>query len=146
MVADPTPFTPGTALLGGILIGVSSILLMASLGRIAGISGIVGAALGPAGADRQWRRAFLLGLLLPGAVLSLASARPAIDFTAGPMTLLIAGLLVGFGTRLGSGCTSGHGVCGLARLSPRSLVAVLTFMAAGALTVLVLRHLMGGAQ
>ena len=77
---------------------------------------------------------------------SLASARPAIDFTAGPMTLLIAGLLVGFGTRLGSGCTSGHGVCGLARLSPRSLVAVLTFMAAGALTVLVLRHLMGGAQ
>lgn len=138
-----TSFTPVSGLLGGAMIGLSAVLLMLSLGRIAGISGILGGALGPQGTDRPWRLAFLAGLLAPGFVLVLLGVKPQVDFVAGTPLLVLAGLLVGFGTRLGSGCTSGHGVCGLARLSQRSLVAVLTFMAAGFVTVGVLRHLLG---
>jgi uncharacterized membrane protein YedE/YeeE len=139
-----TAFTPLSALLGGAMIGLAATLLLLSLGRIAGISGILAGGLGPSGTDRSWRLAFLAGLLAPGLVLVVVGQVPDFTFVAGGPLLLIAGLLVGFGTRLGSGCTSGHGVCGLARLSSRSLVAVLTFMAAGFVTVAILRHLAGG--
>lgn len=140
-----TSFTPLTALIGGGMIGLASTLLMLSLGRIAGISGIFAGGLMPGGTERGWRLAFLAGLIAPGAVLALSGQVPPFAFAAGGPLLVIAGLLVGFGTRLGSGCTSGHGVCGLARLSMRSLAAVLTFMAAGFVTVGILRHLLGGA-
>lgn len=136
-------FTPLSATAGGILIGLSAIMLMASLGRIAGISGILGGALSLTGGDRGWRIAFLAGLLLPGvAVLAGIAPRPDIAFVANGWLLALAGLLVGFGTRLGSGCTSGHGVCGLARLSRRSLVATATFMAFGVATVFLIRHIL----
>lgn len=141
-----TASTPISALIGGGMIGLSSVLLLLSQGRIAGISGIFAGAVAPRGTDRPWRLAFLAGLLAPGLVLALARGVPEITFVAAPPLLLVAGVIVGFGTRLGSGCTSGHGVCGLARLSPRSFVAVLTFMALGFLTVGVLRHLVGGAS
>ena len=141
----PTDFTPVTALVGGAMIGLSAMLLLLSLGRIAGISGIISGGLGPDGSDRGWRLSFIAGLLAPGLVVALVGAVPEISFTAGLPLLIVAGLIVGFGTRLGSGCTSGHGVCGLARLSGRSLVATLSFMAAGFVTVGVLRHLIGGA-
>ena len=138
-------FTPFSALLGGSLIGVSACLLMLSLGRIAGISGIVAGLFASAHDDRSWRLAFVLGLIGGCFVVRLAGAgAPPIEITTAIPELVIAGLLVGFGTRLGNGCTSGHGVCGLARLSPRSLAATLTFMAAGALTVFVMRHGIGG--
>ena len=139
-----TNFTPWSALLGGVLIGLSASLVLLVQGKVAGISGIVGRVLSPAAGDR-FDRWFLAGLL--GAGLVAALVHPA-SF-AGPPTgmgqLVIAGLLVGFGTRLGNGCTSGHGVCGLSRGSVRSLVATLSFMAAGFVTVFVVRHLMGGA-
>lgn len=131
-------------LLGGAMIGLAAVLLMGLLGRIAGISGIVGGLLppGPAG-ERGWRLAFLLGLvagpLLVGLVLGRTGIGPPL---ASLPVLLAAGLLVGFGTVLGNGCTSGHGVCGLARLSPRSLAATLTFMASAVATVFVVRHLL----
>lgn len=142
MSIDWSAFTPFTALAGGALIGGATVLLLLMNGRIAGISGILGGLLKPAEGDVAWRTAFVLGLLLaPGAFL-LAGALPAMQIDAGWGTLIAAGLLVGFGTRLGSGCTSGHGVCGLARLSPRSMVAVLAFMAAGFATVFVVRHLL----
>jgi uncharacterized membrane protein YedE/YeeE len=138
-------FTPCSALLGGSLIGLSACLLMFSLGRIAGISGIVAGLFAPAHDERSWRVAFVLGLIAGCFVVRLAGASPQpIEITADIPDLVLAGLLVGFGTRLGNGCTSGHGVCGLARLSPRSLAATLTFMATGALTVFVMRHGIGG--
>lgn len=138
-------FTPYSALLGGSLLGLSACLLMLCLGRIAGISGIVAGLFAPAHDDRSWRLAFVLGVIAGCFAVRLAgaSARP-IEITAGIPELVLAGFLVGFGTRLGNGCTSGHGVCGLARLSPRSLAATLTFMAAGAFTVFVMRHGIGG--
>jgi uncharacterized membrane protein YedE/YeeE len=126
------------------LLGLSACLLLLSVGRIAGISGIVGGLLGPAPADRSWRLAFVLGLIAGCLVVRLAGTEVQPIVGAGFPELVIAGLLVGFGTRLGNGCTSGHGVCGLARLSPRSLAATATFMAAGALTVFVMRHGIGG--
>ncbi len=135
-----TAFTPLSASVGGAMIGLSAALLLLSLGRIGGISGIVAGGIGPMSTMRGWRLAFTAGLLVPGAVLALLGHLPAIDFVATGPHLLIAGLLVGFGTRLGSGCTSGHGICGLARLSPRSIVAVLIFMAAGFATTTLLRH------
>ncbi|MBD0426477.1 YeeE/YedE family protein [Aquisalinus flavus] len=136
-------FTPLSATAGGIMIGISAIMLMASLGRIAGISGILGGALSLTGGDRGWRVAFLAGLLLPGVVVLAGIApRPDIDFVANGWLLALAGLLVGFGTRLGSGCTSGHGVCGLARFSKRSLAATATFMAFGVATVFLIRHIL----
>jgi uncharacterized membrane protein YedE/YeeE len=143
-VIPPTDFTPFSALIGGGMIGLAAVLLMLSLGRIAGISGIIEGGLTPQGTDRGWKLAFLAGLLVPGLVLNLSGSLPELSFVATGLLLVIAGVLVGFGTRLGSGCTSGHGVCGLARLSPRSLVAVLSFMVAGFVTVGLLRHALGG--
>ncbi len=131
-----------TALFGGVLIGISATLLLWSIGRIAGISGIVNGIGGASRGDRAWRVAFVIGMMSVGAlVLQFVPAPPRIQTGATPL-LLIAGFLVGFGTRMGNGCTSGHGVCGLGRMSWRSLAAVLTFMAAGVGTVYVMRHLL----
>jgi uncharacterized membrane protein YedE/YeeE len=133
-------FTPGSALLGGLLIGVATSMLWLINGRIAGISGIVGGLLQPTPGDVGWRMAFVAGLGLGG--LSLATWYPEAFASAVVRpwwVVAVAGLLVGFGTRMGSGCTSGHGVCGLSRFSPRSLVATLTFIATGALTVALTR-------
>ena len=142
MSLDWTHFTPWTALAGGILLGIASAAFILLNGRVLGISGIVGGLLAPRRGDIGWRLSFLLGLLLAPTALTLWAPglirAPRID--AGTLTLIAAGLLVGFGTRYGSGCTSGHGVCGLSRLAPRSLVATLAFMAAGFATVFVIRH------
>jgi uncharacterized membrane protein YedE/YeeE len=139
-------FTPFSGLAGGVLIGIAASLLLLATGRIAGISGILGSALRPSCPDRVWRLLFLIGLPL-GALLAwaLAGRGPSPRMAASTPVLVLAGVLVGFGTQLGSGCTSGHGVCGLARRSQRSLVATITFMLAGAATVFVVRHLLGGA-
>lgn len=137
-------FTPVSALIGGILIGLSAVALMALNGRIAGISGIVGAAMGARGGEFGWRLAFVAGLVLgPWLVLAFTGSLPPIVLDAPLAAIVAGGLLVGFGSRLGSGCTSGHGVCGLARLSPRSLVATLAFTASGMAVVFVVRHLLG---
>ncbi|HEX2134901.1 MAG TPA: YeeE/YedE family protein [Microvirga sp.] len=135
-------FTPVSALLGGILIGLASTLLLWLNGRIAGISGIAGGLLSPAPGEVAWRALFLIGLVLgAGAYGVLRPVTVAID---APLPLLIAGgLLVGFGTQLGKGCTSGHGVCGIARLSPRSMIATLVFMISAGVTVYVVRHVVG---
>ena len=140
----PTDFTPASALIGGALIGLAATLLYALLGRIAGISGMLNAAIENPG-ERSWRLLFLAGLI-QGAGAWFAFGNPALPTRTGfPLPwLLLAGLLVGIGTRLGNGCTSGHGICGLARLSRRSLVAVLVFMACGIATTTVIRHLLGG--
>lgn len=134
-------FTPWRSLAGGVLIGAAASLLLLANGRIAGVSGILGGLLRPAAGQTGWRIAFLLGLLAAPFVYQTWAPLPAVHLSAGPVTLVLAGLLVGVGTRYGAGCTSGHGVCGLARQSPRSLVAVLCFMGAGAATVFALRHL-----
>jgi len=129
-------------LAGGILIGLATAMLLLATGRIAGISGILGGLLAQrGGGDSAWRLAFLGGLAAAPLVYGVFAAQPAVQVDAGTGTLIAAGLLVGVGTRYGSGCTSGHGVCGLSRLSPRSLVATLCFMAAGAATVAVARSL-----
>jgi uncharacterized membrane protein YedE/YeeE len=130
------------AAIGGVLIGLSAVLLMALSGRIAGISGIVGGLLPPKPAtDRTWRLAFILGLVGAPVILhSLTGDNHIGAPVAGTTTLLAAGLLVGLGTALGSGCTSGHGICGVSRLSPRSIVAVVTFMGAAIVTVFLTRH------
>lgn len=136
-------FTPWSALAGGILVGLAAASFLLLNGRIAGISGILGGLLTPLKGDIAWRMAFMLGLLGAPAVWLLAADMPAIEINAGYPALIIAGLLVGVGTRYGSGCTSGHGVCGLSRLSLRSLVATLSFMATGFITVFVIRHVLG---
>lgn len=133
-------FTPYLSLAGGLLIGLAAAVLLLFNGRIAGISGIVGGLL--QGSDRAWRVAFVLGLLLAPTAWQLLAPLPAGSVTDSPLLLIAAGLLVGFGSRLGSGCTSGHGVCGLSRLSLRSLVATLCFMGAAMVTVFVTRHLL----
>ncbi|MDI9245453.1 YeeE/YedE thiosulfate transporter family protein [Marinobacter sp. CHS3-4] len=138
-------FTPWTALAGGALIGAAAAILLLFNGRIAGISGILGSLLTTRGSDLPWRIAFISGLLLAPLLWLLAAERPAIEINAGYPALISAGLLVGIGTRYGSGCTSGHGVCGLSRFSMRSLVATLSFMGAGFVTVYIIRHLIGGA-
>lgn len=136
-----TSFTPLQALAGGALIGLAATLLYAGIGRIAGISGILNSAVEQR-AERGWRIAFLSGLVVSaGIVLALRDAGVREGFP--PMALLVAGLLVGFGTRLGNGCTSGHGICGLSRLSRRSLAAVAVFMASGMACVYLLRHVLG---
>jgi uncharacterized membrane protein YedE/YeeE len=140
-VIDWTHFTPWTSFAGGLLIGCAAALLVLSTGRIAGISGIAGGLLTPRRADVAWRVAFLVGLLLAPVAFRLFGRLPFPRIDASFGTLLIAGLLVGLGTSYGSGCTSGHGVCGLSRLSPRSLVATIAFMAAGMATVFLMRHL-----
>jgi uncharacterized membrane protein YedE/YeeE len=142
MTIDWIHFTPGMSLLGGVLIGVSSALFILANGRIAGISGILGGLLSRRPADMAWRIAFLLGLVAaPAAIFALTGPLTA-TIEANTEMLVIAGLLVGIGTRYGAGCTSGHGVCGLSRLSPRSLVATLAFMGAGMAIVFVMRHLL----
>lgn len=136
-------FTPFSALIGGVVIGVAASLLLWLNGRVAGISGILAGVL--ARGERAWRGAFVFGLVAGGALLGLI-APAAIGTSPASLPLLAgAGVLVGFGTQLGSGCTSGHGVCGLSRLSLRSLVATLSFMAAGAITVFLMRHLGAGS-
>jgi uncharacterized protein len=138
-------FTPVSSLAGGALIGIAATLLLWLDGRVAGISGIVGGLLRRQPEDAAWRIAFVVGLLGGGVVLRLvAPARVAFTLERSTAVLIIAGLLVGYGTQLGNGCTSGHGVCGLSRGSRRSLAATLTFMTTGALTALAVRHL-GGA-
>lgn len=137
-------FTPYSALAGGVLIGLAAVVMMLLQGRIAGISGIVGGLFAPRAGETAWRAAFVLGLLggaaIAGAVVGIAPLRD----RPGLALVATAGLLVGYGTRLGSGCTSGHGVCGLARLSPRSLVATAVFMASAAAVVFVTHHLITG--
>ncbi|GAA0410174.1 YeeE/YedE family protein [Massilia aurea] len=142
MTVNWTDFTPWTALGGGLLIGLAVALFVLFNGRIAGISGIVGGLLRPAPGERGWRIAFLLGLVAAPLVYTLAAPMPAMRIDAGTGTLIAAGLLVGVGTRYGAGCTSGHGVCGLARGSARSLAATLAFMGAGFATVFIVRHLL----
>jgi uncharacterized membrane protein YedE/YeeE len=143
MTIDWTSFTPWRALAGGALIGLAAALFVLLNGRIAGISGVLGALLVPKRGDIAWRVAFICGLVAAPFVYALFDALPMPRIDAGTGALAAAGLLVGIGTRYGSGCTSGHGVCGLSRLSPRSLVATLAFMGAGFATVLVLRHIVG---
>lgn len=136
-------FTPWSALAGGVLIGIATAMLVLLNGRIAGISGVIGGLLKPAKGDVAWRAAFVIGLLGAPLVYLLFSTLPKLQIDAGYGALIAAGLFVGVGTRYGSGCTSGHGVCGLSRLSPRSLVATAAFMGAGFFTVFVIRHLFG---
>lgn len=140
MSIDWNHFTPWASLAGGALIGFAAALLLLLNGRVAGISGIVGGLLVPRRGEVGWRLAFVAGLLAAPLVMLLAGRPPAPRIDAGFGLLVIAGLLVGVGTSYGSGCTSGHGVCGLSRLSPRALVATLAFMGAGMLTVFVARH------
>ena len=142
MTVNWTDFTPWTALGGGLLIGLAVAMFVLFNGRIAGISGIIGGLLRPAPGERGWRIAFLFGLVAAPLVYTLAAPLPAMRIDAGTGTLIAAGLLVGIGTRYGAGCTSGHGVCGLARGSVRSLAATLAFMGAGFATVFIVRHLL----
>jgi len=142
MTIDWIHFTPWTSLAGGVLLGLASVLFILLNGRVLGISGILGGLIKPRAGDAGWRIAFILGLLAAPAVWTLFAAPVVPRIEASWALLIVAGLLVGWGTRYGSGCTSGHGVCGLSRLSPRSLVATLAFMGAGFATVLVLRHLL----
>lgn len=140
MTIDWADFTPLRSLLGGVLIGLAAVILLLFNGRIAGISGILGGALQRPRGDTGWRIAFLAGLLISSWVFSAICQPPRPAIAASWSTLMAAGLLVGYGSRLGNGCTSGHGVCGLANLSRRSLVAVACFMVTGFLTRFLLSH------
>jgi uncharacterized membrane protein YedE/YeeE len=142
MTIDWIHFTPWTSLAGGLLLGLASALFIVVNGRVLGISGIVGGLLRPQTRDAAWRLSFLLGMLAAPALYWLVAGPVGATIDAGWGTVVLAGLLVGVGTRYGAGCTSGHGVCGLSRLSPRSLVATLAFMGAGFVTVFVLRHVL----
>lgn len=142
MTVDWNAFTPVTAVAGGLMIGLAAVLLVLFNGRILGISGIVGGLFGARGSDIGWRLALIAGVLTVPVALLLTGNVPQVDVDAGWTTLVVAGLLVGMGTRYGAGCTSGHGVCGLSRLSWRSLVATVLFIAAGMATVYVVRHLL----
>lgn len=140
-----TEFTPVSGLLGGMLIGVASVLMLWGIGRIAGISGIYGGVLTPAPGDVAWRAFFIGGMLLGGLLWPILSGEPLpVELQVSWPLMLFAGLLVGFGTRLGSGCTSGHGVCGIGRLAPRSMVATAVFMVSAFFTTFVARHVIGG--
>ena len=143
MQIDWAHFTPWASLAGGILIGVAAGMFLLLNGRIAGVSGILGGLLRPARADIGWRAAFLAGLVFAPALYAMFARLPAPTIEAGYAPLLLAGALVGIGTCYGSGCTSGHGVCGISRLSPRSLVATAAFMAAGFAIVFLTRHFPG---
>lgn len=140
-----TEFTPWASLFGGALIGVAAVMLMAIRGRVAGLSGILAGAVLPGETDRGWRLTFLIGAIIAPAIL-ISLLGIAIPFESDvPLTwLIIGGLIVGVGVNLGSGCTSGHGVCGMARLSSRSIAATLIFMITTAATVFVIRHVLGG--
>jgi uncharacterized membrane protein YedE/YeeE len=141
-------FTPYSALIGGALIGLSAAVLLLFKGRIAGISGIAGGVILPEKGDIPWRILFLVGLVVGGVLYQLFGISPSVENiqpVTGKVGLILAGLLVGIGSALGTGCTSGHGICGLARRSFRSLVATLTFMLTAMITVFIVRHLVGGA-
>lgn len=140
MTIDWNHFTPWASLAGGVLIGLASALLILFSGRLLGISGILGGTISPRRGDAAWRLAFLAGVLVAPALWALFVTPEAPRIQAGGAVLMVAGLLVGWGTRHGSGCTSGHGVCGLSRLSPRSIAATLTFMASGFAAVYLVRH------
>ena len=142
MTIDWTHFTPWTSLAGGILLGLASAIFILVNGRILGISGIVGGLLRPKSGDAGWRISFVLGLLAAPLLYVLVAGPVPATIDAGWGTVVLAGLMVGVGTRYGSGCTSGHGVCGLSRLSPRSLAATLAFMSAGFAIVFVMRHVL----
>jgi uncharacterized membrane protein YedE/YeeE len=142
MTIDWNHFTPWASLGGGILLGIGAALLVLFNGRVLGISGILAGLVRPRSGDAAWRLAFLAGLLAAPLLWALVATPVQPHIAAGPVLLVAAGLLVGWGTRHGSGCTSGHGVCGLARLSPRSLVATMAFMAMGFATVFVVRHVL----
>jgi uncharacterized membrane protein YedE/YeeE len=141
-----TEFTPFASLAGGVLIGLAAIALMALLGRVMGATGILAGAIRPADrADWSWRAAVLAGMISgPAAVMLATGTMPAVEVPGSRAMLVAGGLIVGVGVTYGSGCTSGHGVCGMARLSPRSIAATLTFMATTALTVFIVRHVIGG--
>ena len=143
MTIDWISFTPWPALAGGVLIGAAASLFVLLNGRIAGISGLLASLLERGAEGRGEKLLFLLGVLVAPLLWMLFGTLPALEFQSGWLGLLVAGLLVGVGTRYGAGCTSGHGVCGISRLSARSVVATLSFMAAGFATVFVLRHLLG---
>jgi uncharacterized membrane protein YedE/YeeE len=143
MTIDWSNFTPWMSLAGGLMIGVATAMFLLFNGRIAGISGIVGGLLNPARGDVAWRIAFVAGLVISPLAFALAAPLPEVRIEASYPALLVAGLLVGIGTRYGSGCTSGHGICGLLRRSPRSLVATIAFMFAGFVTVYIVRHMIG---
>jgi uncharacterized membrane protein YedE/YeeE len=143
MSIDWSAFTPGSALAGGLLIGLAAAAFLLLNGRIAGISGVLGGLLRRRRGDVDWRLAFLAGLVLAPLAYALVAKPPSLTIDASGAVLVIAGLCVGIGTRYGAGCTSGHGVCGLSRLSLRSLVATLAFMGSGFVTVYVVRHLLG---
>jgi uncharacterized membrane protein YedE/YeeE len=134
-------FTPWSALAGGMLIGLATAMFALLNGRVAGISGVLGGLFKPVRGDIGWRTAFIAGIVAAPAIYALVATLPAMQIDASYAMLIAAGLLVGVGTRYGSGCTSGHGVCGLSRLSPRSLVATAAFMGAGFVVVFLLRHL-----
>jgi uncharacterized protein len=140
MTIDWTSFTPWSALIGGVIIGLAAAMLALLNGRVAGISGIVGGLLRPSFPDVTWRAAFVAGLLVAPILYAVVGTLPPIVIESGYPAIVIAGLLVGIGTRYGAGCTSGHGVCGLSRFSLRSVVATAVFMLAGFATVYVVRH------
>ena len=142
MAIDWNAYTPSNSLAGGVLIGAAAAMLVLLNGRIAGISGILSGLLKPVKGEVAWRAAFVIGLVAAPLAYGLVNAVPRLQIDASYGTLVLAGLLVGFGTRMGSGCTSGHGVCGISRLSLRSLVATLAFMGAGFATVFVVRHVL----
>jgi uncharacterized membrane protein YedE/YeeE len=145
MQIDWLSFTPIPSLLGGMILGVAAALYVILHGRILGISGIVSGLLRPKESDTAWRLSLVLGLITAPFLAALFfGIFPIIEIDSSWTTIVIAGLLVGFGAQYGSGCTSGHGICGLSRLSPRSLLATLAFMGAGFITVFVIRHLIGG--
>lgn len=144
MTVDWAAFTPLSALAGGVLIGLAAALFILLNGRVAGISGIVGGLLAPQQGDVGWRLAFIAGMVGAPLAWLAATSLPEIRIEAGYPMLILAGLVVGISTRYGAGCTSGHGVCGISRLSPRSLVATIAFMATGFATVFVIRHVIGG--
>ena len=143
MTVDWNAFTPWHATIGGVAIGLAAAIFVLFNGRIAGISGILGGLLKPVRGDVGWRIAFVAGLVGAPLAYALFAALPSPQIDAGYLVLAAAGLLVGVGTRYGSGCTSGHGVCGISRMSLRSLIATASFMAAGFVTVFVVRHVLG---
>ena len=143
MLIDWNNFTPWASLAGGALLGIAAAMLIFFNGRIAGISGIVGGLVKPHLHDVSWRIAFIVGLIIAPLLWQIFSALPPIQISASNTLLVVSGLLVGIGTRFGAGCTSGHGVCGISRLSTRSIIATLCFMFAGFVTVYVVRHILG---
>ena len=142
MQLDWNHFTPWSALAGGVLIGLAAAMFILLNGRVLGVSGILGGLLAPRRGDNRWRLSFVLGMIAAPSAYALFAAPVVPRFDAGWPVLVLAGLLVGVGTRAGSGCTSGHGVCGLAQLSPRSLVATVAFMGSGIAVVYLVRHLL----